>query len=350
MTGAARLYTFGQSEAPGGHQWPIRSWENLHIETVWPKKRQNKIIHKKFLIIYASARCKQWYFYVSGLLRTSQTFLHKSMDTGQQAARLRVSQVTLSVISGVSWECLERWSLFPSHSQSVSEYTKENWPTSDTTCNGNVHSYFLAPTGAQKVLISVRPSGPPSLSRAAILHLFSSDSLRTLQDDSESIKHICSPTLVIIYKKTSEGWPQWNMIHDTTKIYFFFSLWTEHIHKIRHYCNIYVILGSRISFLLADFSARPSLCFWVWDRGLSRPPCCPVTVLWHVTSPALVTPSHWPQARVLASDWPAARSLLWEHVITSLYANNPQWWTQTSIQTKEMRKTLFWKYLFFLRS
>ena len=133
MTGAARLYTFGQSEASSGYELPIRSWENLHIETVWcvnqfdPKRGKTGFRNQtqEDLWIYVSARCKRWYFYVSGLLRTSQTFLHKSMNIGQQAARLGVSQVTLSIISGVSWECFERWSPFPSQSQSTQKRTDQ---------------------------------------------------------------------------------------------------------------------------------------------------------------------------------------------------------------------------------
>ena len=72
----------------------------------------------------------------------------------------------------------------------------------------------------------------------------------------------------------------------------------------------------------------------LWSLGLSRH--CVVTCDLNIApchALSLVNTSH--VTSILASDWSAARSLLWEHVITSLYANNPQWLTPTPIQTDE---------------
>ena len=266
MTLATRLYTFGQSEAPGGNHWLIRGREictsrqfDVCDNQLDPKRGTLRFRHRKFLTIYYARAIS----YDIVIFQESWGPLKRfctNLDSMEHSARPREvkSLFVLRMISGVSGECFERWGPFPS----VSEYTKENWPTAYTTCNANVHSYTL----------------------------------------------LLGLTLNRIRKFISVTFPRLRQS----------KIWTNKTTFPRVFPTIFVILGSRISFLLADFSARPSLCFWVWDRGLSRPPCCPVTVLWHVTSPALVTPSHWSQPPALASHWSVLRSLLWEHVITSL--------------------------------
>ena len=124
-----QLETNDQSEAGKSAQHRY----SLMCVTISLTQGTPRLRPRKFVTIYYACVIKLWYCHISGVLRTSQTFLHKS------AWSVPGSQVTPRIISGVSGECFERWGPFPS----VSEYTKENWPTAYTTCNANVHSYTL---------------------------------------------------------------------------------------------------------------------------------------------------------------------------------------------------------------